>query len=680
VEKTSRKRDLPILASVAPSHSTYFMSLALPTRVDRVRRDRKPAFLADSLHRAPTTCTLRPLATVGITSAMPTVELLAPARDLESGMAAIGCGADAVYIGANRFSAREAAGNTLGEIEALARHAHRYWARVYAAVNTILRDDEIDEAVRLCHDLHGVGVDGLIIQDVGLLECELPPLPLIASTQMHNHTPERVAFLGKVGFSRAILARELDLDQIRQIRAATPMELEVFVHGALCVCMSGQCSLSYAMGGRSGNRGQCAQPCRRGYTLVDGAGRTVLDQRHLLSLRDLNLTPYLGDLVAAGVSSFKIEGRLKNRAYVMNVVGHYRQALDRILAGTGGHKASSGTVTLDFAPNPHKTFNRGYTTYFLTGRGVEVASPDSPKHVGEPLGAVRAVGRDSFTLDAPVSLRSGDGITFYGHARQLDGSLVNRVQGHTVFPQKLSGIAPGARVFRNHDHAFAAEIAKSRPSRKIAVDLVLRETAEGISLEARDEDGVRAMATLACAKTVATQPERARTTVRQHLAKLGDTDWVAGMVDLAWSTPLHLAASQINRLRRTLVESLVVARERARPFERMHVVANDTPFPESTLSFHANVLNGKALAFYRRHGVRDIEPAAESGLDLRGRVVMTTKYCLKYELGRCPREPRSNDATPFPEPWFLVDDEERRLRLHFHCDRRDCVMEIVCEG
>ena len=260
------------------------------------------------------------------------VELLAPAKDLDIGIAAINCGADAVYIGSGRFGAREAASNSLTDIERLAEYAHRYWAKVYAAVNTLLFDSEIDEAVKLCHALHSAGVDGLIIQDVGLLACDLPPLPLIASTQMHNHTPERLAFLEKIGFSRAILARELDLDQIREIRAATAIELEVFVHGALCVSMSGQCSLSYAMGGRSGNRGQCAQPCRRSYSLLDGAGRVLASERHLLSLRDLNLTPHLGDLLAAGVTSFKIEGRLKNKGYVMNVVGHYRQVLDRCLA------------------------------------------------------------------------------------------------------------------------------------------------------------------------------------------------------------------------------------------------------------------------------------------------------------------------------------------------------------
>jgi collagenase-like PrtC family protease len=617
------------------------------------------------------------------------IELLAPAKDLETGIAALHCGADAVYVGASRFGAREAAANSLADIEKLATHAHRYFAKVYAAVNTILRDDEIDAAARLCHDLAAVGVDGLIIQDVGLLECDLPPLPIIASTQMHNHTPERVTFLEQVGFSRVILARELDLDGIRAIRAATQVELEFFIHGALCVCMSGQCALSYAIGGRSGNRGQCAQPCRRAYTLVDGDGHTVIAERHLLSLRDLNLTPHLGDLLAAGVTSFKIEGRLKNKAYVMNVVGHYRQALDRLLDAGAGLRASSGRVTLDFAPNPDKTFNRGYTSYFLTGRGVEVASPDSPKHVGEPLGRVTAVGRSSFTLSsaAPLPpLRSGDGITYYTRDAGLDGALVNRVQGRTIFPHKLGSISPGARVFRNHDHAFAAEIAKSTPVRKISVALTLRETDDGLALDAVDEDGVSATAGLPCRKIAADKADKAATVASQRLSKLGETELVASSVTLAWQRPLHLAPSQLNTLRRALVDALTAARARARPSRRPKLAPNGVPYPESRLSYRANVLNRKAEAFYRRHGVLSIEPAAEAGIALAGRVVMSTRFCLKYELGQCPRDqpPRTSmpadNAQPVPpEPWFLVDDEDRRWRLRFHCEQRACLMELEHE-
>lgn len=607
-----------------------------------------------------------------------TVELLAPAKDLETGIAAIDCGADAVYIGASQFGAREAAGNTLADIERLAAHAHRYWARVYAAVNTLLRDAEVEAAVELCHGLHAAGVDGLIIQDVGLLECELPPLPLIASTQMHNHTPERVAFLEKVGFSRAILARELDLEQIREIRAATSIELEAFVHGALCVSMSGQCTLSYALGGRSGNRGQCAQPCRRSYRLVDQSGRAIAPERHWLSLRDLNLTTEVGHLLEAGVTSFKIEGRLKNKAYVMNTVGHYRQVLDRHLADTGLRKASSGGINLGFEPNPDKTFNRGYTTYFVRGRGEDVASPDSPKHVGEPIGKVAALGRDSFVLDRSTPLRSGDGITFYGGELDLEGSFVNRVQGRTVFPQTLGHLAPGTRVFRNHDHAFAAQVAKSQPTRKIAVDLRLAETTDGLVLTGTDEDGVRAQATLGCEKVTADKPEQASHVTTEHLAKLGETEFVARKISFDWLRPLHLAASAVNALRREFAAELAKARASARPLARRRVPAGDARLPTARLSFLGNVLNSKAESFYRRHGVTAIEPAAESGLDLEGRTLMTCRYCLKYQRGLCPRE--HGPKVPPAEPWYLVDDQGRRLQLQFNCRERNCTMQLILEG
>jgi putative protease len=361
---------------------------------------------------------------------------------------------------------------------------------------------------------------------------------------------------------------------------------------------------------------------------------------------------------------------------------------------------------LGFVPNPDKTFNRGYTTYFLTGRGAEVTSPQSPKHVGEPLGRVASLGRDSFTLDDTAPLQSGDGITFYGRGDQLGGSTVNRVQGKTVFPQKLEGLVPGARVFRNHDHAFAKEIAQSRPVRKIAVALTLRERAEWIALEAVDEDGVCGEAALLCEKHPAEKPELARANAERSLAKLGDTEFVASSVTLAWTMPLHLPMAEVNSLRRKVVENLTAARVQARPVRRTLFVPNDSPFPATKLSYRANVLNQKAVAFYRRHQVHDIEPAAESGLDLGGRTVMTARYCLKYELGLCPRTgnsestekaegtvPAQDPPPTFPPlsalsassvssplPWFLVDDEGRRLRLHFHCDERHCTMEVVYKG
>src|SRR5512146_2010374 len=310
---------------------------------------------------------------------MEKVELLAPAKDLETGVAAIACGADAVYIGAAKFGAREAAGNSLGDIAALVSYAHKYWARVYVTLNTLLYDEELPQVERMACELCEAGADALIIQDAGLLELDLPPLPLFASTQMHNHTPERVAFLEHAGFQRAILARELSLEQIREIRQKTSIELETFIHGALCVSYSGQCYMSYAIGGRRGNRGQCAQPCRKAYSLLGADGQELVHSRYLLSLRDFNLSSALADLIDAGVCAFKIEGRLKDKAYVMNVVAHYRTLLDGLLERRALRPAASGTVQLDFEPDPLKTFNRGYTSYFFKGRGAPLASPDTPK-------------------------------------------------------------------------------------------------------------------------------------------------------------------------------------------------------------------------------------------------------------------------------------------------------------
>jgi len=608
---------------------------------------------------------------------MTPVELLAPARDLECGIAAIDCGADAVYIGAPRFGARAAAGNTTEDIAALVRHAHKFWARVYVTLNTLLHDDELEPACRLAWQLHETGVDGLIIQDTGLLECDLPPLPLIASTQMHNHTPERVAFLEQAGLRRAILARELTLDEIRAIRKAAPaIELECFVHGALCVCFSGRCLLSYALGGRSGNRGQCAQPCRRAYTLVDAEGRTLASDQHLLSLRDLNLSDRLPDLLAAGVTSFKIEGRLKDRAYVANVVSFYRAHLDETMRGaTGFERSSSGTSSPGFEPDLAKTFNRGFTTYFLDGRGQSVGSPETPKMAGEKVGRVMRLGEaagrvagvapDSFTIDGDTELHPGDGLAFFGTDGRLRGTVVNAVRGRAVFPQKIEGIEPGTVIHRNHDHEFLSQVTGARPERRIAVTMSLRPGPSGPVLAARDEDGNRAEVPLGPA-AVADKPEAALETLRRQTAKTGDTEFICMRVDIDCDPIPFLPVAALNALRRDVLARLSAARESNRPRQEGRIVPNESPYPVRELSYLGNVLNAKAEAFYRRHGVERIEPAAESGLDLAGRRLMTTRYCIREQLGLC--------GAGIAEPLSLIDDEGRRLELRFDCE--SCAMEV----
>jgi len=605
---------------------------------------------------------------------MNSIELLAPAKDLETGLVAVNAGADAVYIGAPRFGARQAVGNSLHDIEKLVDYAHKYWARVYTTVNTLLYDDELEEAVQLCHWLYQAGVDALIIQDVGLLESVLPPLPLFASTQMHNHAPERVAFLEQVGLRRVILARELSLEQITAIRAATTIELETFIHGALCVCYSGQCALSYAIGGRSGNRGQCAQPCRRAYALVDRYGNTQVPSRHLLSLKDLNLTDYLRDLIAAGVCSFKIEGRLKDQAYVKNVVAHYRQRLDTILPEMGLSASSSGRVSLDFEPDPTKTFNRGYTSYFLTGQRDEIASPQTPKHAGEPIGVVTALGLNSFTLNVPALLNNGDGLTFFGRDGQLQGTLVNRVDGAAIFPAKMDGLYVGVQIRRNADHEFLKQLEKSQPERRIPLRMKFSETEDGFRFSAEDPDGNSVVLPLKREKVPAQKAEQARATLERQLTRLGESDFECAELKIELSQPYFLPVSTLNALRRELVEKLSEQRRRNFPRWQARIIPNEVPYPQSGLTFLGNVLNQKAEAFYRRHSVQEIEPAAESGLEMQDRKVMTTKHCLKYELGSCPHQER---PIRLDEPLYLVDEDGLQLRLVFNC--RECVMEIYFE-
>jgi len=598
------------------------------------------------------------------------VEILAPARDVKCGRVAIDCGADAVYIGAYKFGAREAAGNDLDSIANLADYAHQYWARVYVTVNTLLRDDELPQTIDLISNLYDIGIDGLIIQDVGLLMCDLPPIPLIASTQMHNTTPERVAFLEQAGIQRVILARELSLDQIKDIRSACSVELECFVHGALCVCYSGQCYLSYALGGRSGNRGQCAQPCRKPYDLLDASGEVLVSKKHLLSLKDLNLSDHLDALLRAGVRSFKIEGRLKDSAYVANVVGFYRKKLDEILAKYGLHKSSSGTVDLGFEPDPAKTFNRGYTCYFLHGNTKRIASVETPKMVGEVVGWVKNVRGCEVTLCGPSVLRPGDGVAFFDNKGELCGSTVNASCGNLITLETPQGIQAGAKLFRNRDHAFLSRIENARPRRTISVSLSIHDTGEGIALEALDEDGISAAIPLVGSTEPAAKPDQARETICRQLSRTGGTHFDCRSVEVEPPIVPFMPISALNSLRRQVLDKLTTARNRARPRgERIPAPGKPGRCAES-LSFESNVLNREAEAFYRRCGAMHIEPAAESGLDMRGRRLMTTRYCIRRELGICP-------GSSAADLLYLRDTEGRILRLEFDCAR--CGMDIYLD-
>ena len=605
---------------------------------------------------------------------MKQIELLAPARHLEAGIAAINCGADAVYIGARHFGARENAGNSVQDIACLAQYAHKYWARVYVTLNTLLYDHEFSEALALITQLYEAGIDGLIIQDMGLLECDLPPLPLIASTQMHNATPQKVAFLEQVGIQRVILARELNLDQIREIRRQTStIELECFVHGALCVCYSGQCYLSYAIGGRSGNRGQCAQPCRKKYTLKDSAGKILSQPRYLLSLKDMHRADYLRELIEVGVTSFKIEGRLKDVVYVKNIVSYYRQRLDAVLADGGWQKSSSGTSHINFTPDPVKTFNRGYTSYFLTGQRDEpVASIDTPKSIGEKIGQVVLVNKRSFTLDTPAVLHNGDGICFFDARQELQGTQVNSAQAEKIFPANIEGIARGTVIYRNYDHEFTTQLSNSRSERKIGVRLTFRATPHGFLLSANDEDGNQAGHELVCEKVPARNKEQAMNSLHRQLTKFGATEFICTNLEIELQEPYFLPVAQLNALRRAVLGKLTIVRVQYRPRIQGSILKNSVPYPEKALSYLGNVLNQQAEAFYRRHGVTRIDPAAESGVDLHGQKVMTIKYCLRQQPGLCSQNP--NISNDFSEPLYLVDEHGQEYQLRFDCVT--CHMEI----
>ena len=603
------------------------------------------------------------------------LELLAPAKTAVSGMAAIDHGADAVYIGAPRFGARADAGNDMAAIARLIRHAHRYYARVYIALNTILTDAELPQARDIIHKVHDMGADGLIIQDVGLLEIDLPPIPLIASTQMHNDAPEKVKFLEAVGFSRVILARELSLEEIAAIRRETTVELEAFVHGALCVSYSGQCYMSQAVAGRSGNRGVCAQPCRGRYTLTDGDGKSIANRKFLLSLKDLNLLARIPDLVAAGITSFKIEGRLKEIDYVKNVVAAYRTALDRIIADQPTFcRSSSGRSEITFLPDLERTFNRGYTDYFIDGRKEKVASLDTQKSIGQPIGRVIETGPDFFRTDG-MNLENGDGLCFFTRDKKLTGLRVNQVRAGRIFPNSMKGLKVGSRLFRNHDQAFSRELKKNSARRQIALRIHLFQNADGVVIEAVDEDGIRSQLAETIEFAPANHPDRMKTQIITHLSRTGNTPYCVTRVQIDPDEPGFIPLSTLNSIRRTLLDRHTQSRSDARPSGGVRHAPTTVPYPESNLTFTANVLNAKARRFYQRHGVRQIEAAFETLDDKIGKTVMTTRYCVRYQLDAC-LERRHHQKTV--KPPLRIDDGRHRYRLEFDCQR--CRMRVVLEG
>jgi putative protease len=619
------------------------------------------------------------------------LELLAPAKTAEIGREAILHGADAVYIGGPGFGARHNASNPIEDIAGLVEFAHRYRARIFVTMNTIMHDAELDAARKQIWELYNAGVDALIIQDMGLLEMDLPPIQLHASTQCDIRTVEKARFLGDVGFSQLVLARELTVEKIREIRGQVDTPLEYFVHGALCVAFSGQCYISHADTGRSANRGDCSQACRLPYTLSDGQGRVVAYEKHLLSMKDNDQSRNLEALVDAGIRSFKIEGRYKDMGYVKNITGHYRKLLDELLERRAEfQRASSGRTSLMFTPDVDKNFHRGHTDYFAQGRQADIGAFDSPKYVGVELGTVTKISVDHMDLVTNSPMANGDGLN-YMHKRDTVGLQANTVQKigeddngerWRVFPNEAFSALPGLRVgtviHRNRDHHWEAQLLKKSSDRKVGLELTLKEHANGLRLELLDEDGITSATEAEIALQPAQQAGQAETGLRTSVGKLGNTMFEATQVNLALSQPWFVPSSAINALRRDAIAAHEAARLAAwqRP-ERKAPAEPPATYPEAQLSYLANVYNERARAFYHKHGVQLIAAAYEAHEEPGEVSLMITKHCLRFSFNLCPKQAKGVQGVQGQvkaEPMTLVTGDER-YTLRFDC--KPCEMHVV---
>ncbi|MDD3419315.1 MAG: U32 family peptidase [Candidatus Gastranaerophilales bacterium] len=593
------------------------------------------------------------------------IELLAPAKDKSSAILAINYGADAVYIGANAFGARANAKNPIEDIKEVIDYAHKFNAKVYVTINTILTDEELKQAVELIHKLYEIKADAIIIQDMGLLECELPPIEIFASTQCHNDSLEKVQFLEKAGFSRVILARELSLDEIKNISDNTSIEIETFIHGALCVSYSGQCYLSYAIGKRSANKGECAQPCRKKYSLVDNKGNFIAKDKYLLSLKDFNASNRLQDLIDAGVTSFKIEGRLKDENYIKNIISYYRQKLDEIISQD--QKASLGSITPDFEPNPEKTFNRGFSEYFLKGRNKGIFSFDTQKAIGEKIGMVDFVSKNYFTLDNG-SLSQSDGICFFDN-NELKGSNINQVDGKKIYPQNIKGLKKGTVIYRNLDFEFEKKLKSSSSKRKIEAKISITTEKNFIHFEIEDETGLKSSQKIENTFELAQNEEKMLSNIQSQLSKSQDGIFDIKNVCINLDSTPFMPVSKLNEIRRNLLFDLEQKRLDTYKTQEVQIQKTDHDYIYQNLDFRANILNQKACDFYKRHHAQTTQMALESGISALEKKVMTTKHCILYGLNMC----RKNDVTP--ERLFLIDEKGRRYKLNFDC--KNCRMEII---
>ena len=600
------------------------------------------------------------------------IELLAPARNVETGIAAINSGADAVYIGAAQFGARQAAGNSVEDIARLVQYAHLFGVKIYVTLNTILRDDEIAGAVKLVSELYDAGVDALIVQDMAIAKMNIPPIPLHCSTQMDNCTAEKVEFLAATGFPRVVLARELSLQQISQIHARVPQtELEVFVHGALCVSYSGRCYASQHCFGRSANRGACAQFCRLPFSLVDADGAVVCKEKHLLSLKDMNRSGSLEALLDAGATSLKIEGRLKDASYVKNITAHYRKCLDEIFARrTEYTRASFGVVSPQFTPSPAKSFNRGFTDYFLGGERSDIASFDTPKSMGECVGRVKFVSRNFFTL-AGGTLANGDGACFIAPDGKLQGFRINSVENGRVFPQNMPQLFPGAVLYRNYDNEFERELSRPDAPRRLSIELEFGDTPTGFFLAAKAENGVECRVEEPFEKAVAQKAQRDNIVLQ--LSKWGNTPFVVACSAVTMASEWFVPSSLLGAMRRKLCDELTARLFAAHGREKMLPLKCGVKYPAATIDYRGNVANSLAREFYKECGVESVAPAYEIE-EAAGSPIMYCKHCIKFSLGWCSKR---GGKVPYKEPLMLLSADGRRFRLSFDC--RECLMTVLPE-
>ena len=603
------------------------------------------------------------------------VEILAPAKNLFQGMAAINAGADAVYIGAPEFGARSNATNSVEDIEELVKYAHLFKAQVFVVVNTILYDNELDSCKKLIHQLYAIGVDALIVQDMAIMEMDLPPIVIHASTQANNRDPKHVKFLADAGMKRVVLARELNLDQIKEIREASDVELEFFVSGALCVSFSGNCYMSIAGGERSANRGSCAQNCRLPYNLTDGTGKTLIANSHLLSIKDLDLSDQLPNLIEAGITSFKIEGRLKDLVYVKNNVSFLRKKLDAFLEHNDSfQKASSGRTFYNFDAEMDRSFNRGYTDYFVNQRKEKIGSWESPKSQGQVIGKLIEVKNNGYVIENSDKLNNGDGLYFINENSEPDGVQINTIVNNVVIPNTFKPLEKGTMIYRNADAAFNKLVEREDSAiRKIGVKLRFSETIDGFQLTVVDEDGHKSISTIEINKELSKNGESIIENIKKNLSKTGNTPFIVDELEVDFSKNWFLPISKINEIRRLVLEQLIDVRINEYHRKEFQITKTNHPYPVAQLDFTYNVSNNLARAFYKRHGVTEIEKAFELQWDPGKSRVMTTKYCVKYELGKCPKFQKETMGEKVVEP-LVLRNGENEYKLKFNC--KPCEMEI----